>query len=504
MESRQKTAPLLSLPTELLHEIITYLPTLTLVDLLSTCRDLRTHALEDSMWQKVINANLPSIAPLASPHPYPSFRTLYATFHPNWFLPKNKLWIADNAATGKLLLARYDPQRAVIEAHSLVAERGMHTFSLWAHDDEVIIHTFSPKVQLDLNSPAIRLGPYAHADGRSCGIRESPLHKRLQREIPMDTHTGPGSQGIYSTFMLTRPLDPSLINPGTSVWPPQIIPAGERARNESAQQFNAIGHKPSCLSEMSTGTFRLRKWMQFGTSRIPGHGGISMRMGEDVVTYGTLKEEAYTPTLDKPWQGIWVGDYSGHGCEFLLVTQPNKEDERPLPEGVRQRRSQAVLSTAYFDTGTHAILNPYPLTVLNASDETELEAVEEEEEITAEKEHGHYGQVESSDTRYRGRLEAIKLTGDPNVPRGEYTFIAPDIGSNGLIRTATEDPFRGARIVKSAGHIAGSGFRDDQYIATQLIMISHDRLAQYWEQFGHISFYQRVNVDALVRGDVSC
>jgi hypothetical protein len=34
-------------------------------------------------------------------------------------------------------------------------------------------------------------------------------------------------------------------------------------------------------------------------------------------------------------------------------------------------------------------------------------------------------------------------------------------------------------------------------MASQLILISHDRLAQYWETFGHVSFYQRVDVDAL-------
>ena len=29
-------------------------------------------------------------------------------------------------------------------------------------------------------------------------------------------------------------------------------------------------------------------------------------------------------------------------------------------------------------------------------------------------------------------------------------------------------------------------------------MISHDRLAQFWEGFGHISYYQRVDLDALI------
>ena len=38
----------------------------------------------------------------------------------------------------------------------------------------------------------------------------------------------------------------------------------------------------------------------------------------------------------------------------------------------------------------------------------------------------------------------------------------------------------------------------DKYIESQLIMISPDRQAQYWVGFGHISFYERVNIDAFL------
>ena len=34
----------------------------------------------------------------------------------------------------------------------------------------------------------------------------------------------------------------------------------------------------------------------------------------------------------------------------------------------------------------------------------------------------------------------------------------------------------------------------DRYVISQLIMVSHDTLAQYWEEFGHVSFYKRIDL----------
>lgn len=39
----------------------------------------------------------------------------------------------------------------------------------------------------------------------------------------------------------------------------------------------------------------------------------------------------------------------------------------------------------------------------------------------------------------------------------------------------------------------------DEYMPSQLILISHDRLAQIWSGFGHISYYQRVNLEELLK-----
>jgi hypothetical protein len=136
-------------------------------------------------------------------------------------------------------------------------------------------------------------------------------------------------------------------------------------------------------------------------------------LGDHLITYATLDPELYTPTARFPYRGIWVGDYSAHGCEFLLIHQ----EDNPIDD---------------FD----------PDAITKQTDETDEE----------------FAKRKWEETVYRGRLEAIKLTGDPNVPRGEHSFMADDLGEEGYLGVIDEEPFSGARVVSSRGHIAEHGF----------------------------------------------
>ncbi|RMX71646.1 hypothetical protein D0869_15423 [Hortaea werneckii] len=261
-------------------------------------------------------------------------------------------------------------------------------------------------------------------------------------------------------------------------------------------------------------------------------------MPEDITTYATLPPESYMPRPGKEWQGIWCGDYSGHGCEFLLITQPDDEDARPLPEGMdwlrgwfgeaaengRQRResggsdsegswvsARESPSQEDGDGASHSsrptgrgLWNEDPRDVATRqiaelAHRAEAEATAEERaaallfaqgllqthdvldgftegEASPSASSSSSAQAIPSSSRDvearpdeftdhkdapSGRLEAIKLTGDPNIPRCEYTFIAPDIGHKGFVRVCDEQLFKGARVVRSAGHIAGRGFISD-------------------------------------------
>jgi hypothetical protein len=492
MEDPQTASSLLELPAELAYHVLSYLSPQDLARVACTCQRLRTLSYDDRIWQVLISQHLPE--PITEPTPLKRFRDLYIAHHPHWFLPKHKFWFADSEPNGKLLIARYDPRRGCIEAYAVTAVRGSLEIEFWSRDIDVIIHSFNPKVSLDLNQPVLKLDVNSlRADDQPDvypSDRENAPASRYSKETLMETFTEPG---LYGSFLLTRQLADAAIGPSTAVWPPLRFPANARVRNNSRDGYSSTGHRPSNLGEVSEYNFRLRKWVEYtgrrssprimsftspnglsaamglGGNYFAGNsmmgGGMSVRMPEDITTYATLPPECYTPTKAKPWRGIWCGDYSGHGCEFLLINQPDKEDERPLPEGMnylrdyfRMIRRDSNSTEASFASAQEtqdyndAVPNPH---VADTIEHDSSEIINSRVECLSD-------DVDSQDVP-SGRLEAIKLTGDMNIPRGEYTFIAPEVGDAGLVRVADEDIFKGARFVRSAGHIAQRGFREGNH-----------------------------------------
>lgn len=465
---------LLGLPAEVMLHILSYLEPLDLADVAQACRTLYRHSYDDLLWEPLVNRN--SENQIKESYPLKSFRELFIAHHPHWLLTRNRIWFGDSMPSGKLLICRYEPATGSISGYTVTATRGNHTLQAWEKNRHVIIHSFNPEISLDLCRPMVNLeieSPKT-ADESDERPTEENHHQRprYNNETLMDTSTDPG---LYASFMLCRTLPEIAISEGTQVWPPLRFPADTRTRNLSGDDFNSLGHRPNTLSQVSKNNFRLRRWAQYtGRTGSPNAipftspnglaalfngvrrsievrlrseaGSISVRMPETITTYATLPESCYTPTAKKPWQGIWCGDYSGHGCEFLMIQQPDKGDQRPLPEGMDllrpwfegYRRGNASSVTSYASVQEEA---DFRTTNINTS--------------PPQQSNLHVTDYQDAPT---GRLEAIKLTGDPNIPRGEYTFIAPDIGSGGLIRIADEEVFRGARVVRSAGHIAHHNF----------------------------------------------
>lgn len=426
--------PLLDLPPEILHQILAYLDSQHLFSLMRTCRTLRFAAQEDALWSTLLQRQIPDGDFLpTNPYPAPSCRDLYLSHYPYWFLPRNRIWISDEPHVGKLMLCKFDPRRGCIEGYRLLAARGPAADPIhWSYKPSVVIHRFSPRVYLWLDDPVLSL-PYEIAP--STLMRQ---HEGWQGERSMTI--GSGGHSTSAAFFLSKDIPPSAQFPGMSVWPPRTIPNMPRVRTESLDKFQSKGHRPSRYNEISQTTFRMRHWSQFST----GWARFGVRIGEEVSTWSTVNPELYTPTQDKPYQGIFVGDYADHGCEFLLVMQTDAAP--PTPHRHTPSEYLTLLLRAMEDEVTADIVNSY---TTDQSDENDR-ATPATPNVQNEKAH-------------RGAIEAVKLTGDPNVPRGEHTFIADDISRTGLIRIAHEHPFRGARVVKSRGHVAHRGFQNGMF-----------------------------------------
>ncbi|KAL1858620.1 hypothetical protein Plec18170_002822 [Paecilomyces lecythidis] len=450
-EPKEKQAPaqeskFLSLPPEIIDQILSYVSARDLACASTTCRTLANHGYNELLWADIVNANLPT--KIDTPGPFPSFRSLYVAHHPYWFLPRNKLWFSDSAHMGNLILTRYDNRRGVIEGYRVVAEKRSVQFQTWEYDSDVVIQSFTPRVRLWLDDPVILL------KNTTCAplSRRQYLHGEIRMPMPLE------SQHVYNSLSLcTEEIPPAERTSPDKQWPPLTIPSRNRVYRNGAVHWQEWDSRPQNIRQVSESAFRVRRWAHFRMGLPIFAAGSS----ETMSTYATLEPELYTPTREKPYQGIWVGDYSDHGCEFLLFLQRDKGSVS----------SSSNIEQAGEESQSHAPGN---------------EATED-------------GETQADGLIQKGSLEAIKLTGDPNVPRGEISWISEDIGPGGLVRIAEEEPFRGARMVRSRGHVAHIGFIDDKFLSSQLILISRDCVAHYWEDLDHISYFYRVDIDELLR-----
>lgn len=459
---------LLSLPPEILDQILTHLAPQTLLVLERTCRTLSHHAHEDSLWASFIRSHVPPSDFPSTPSPSPSYRSLYLSHHPYWFLPQHTLWFSDDAYTGAIMLLRFDPRRGCIEGYRLLGERGPQFVQPWSYLPSVSIHSFKPKIKLWQDHPLLTL-PYTPDLSLRSGTFPWDAELRMSRGIP--SPAGGHSTSVSASFFLSQNIAPQWQNPKMSLWPPLTIPSVSRARSSQGDsgEFRGSSHKPQNYSQISTTSFRTRVWTQFhiDTAR------FGVRLGEEVATWSTLPKEMYTPTAEKPYQGIWVGDYAGHGCEFLLLLHTERAPRLPARretfndlfgptmgrDGEGEGESDDENEEDVFDEELNGIADPSPSRHHSPFGPSHIGSSTLQAPSSTTN-GASSSSTQTQDADLTGALLAIKLTGDINVPRGHHTFIADDLGPAGYIRHAKESPFHGARIVKSRGHVAGRGFVD--------------------------------------------
>ncbi|KAH6847574.1 hypothetical protein B0I37DRAFT_147637 [Chaetomium sp. MPI-CAGE-AT-0009] len=507
-DSEPGACSLAALPAEILASILSYLAPDDLCRISGSCRALYLHSIDDQLWRRHVQENVPG-QHIASPHPYASFRELYSAHDPHWFVPKYKFWFSDTGLPGRIIITRYNEREGTIEGYQLLCQNTNSSFHTWHAPGPSIVSGFSPSLYLHHQLPAFRLSgrprsadaENAHDSGSSssgpgCQDEQTRGRTRFRSEVLMEPSP---LNGFKSSFIYARCLSPDDLAerlthrfPHHHIWPSPLIASDRRVLGAGLAQPMTLRPKDRARSrrEVYDKAFRIHKWLpahQFEEhtpepgslgshfrsslgahfrSALGGHfrsgrgeatrtnpvPPACVKLGEEVATYSTLDPAQYTPTPTKPFRGIFVGDYGGHGCEFVWINQPDDDDE--------------------FDPASVARHEGEP-----------------DDDYAARQRHAAV---------YRGRLEAVKLTGDVNVPRGEHTFVVDDLGEAGFVREETGDPFTGARVVKSRGHIANTGFQNDTYTEAELFLISPNLLAHNWLSLGHISYLMRVDIDRFI------
>lgn len=513
------------LPSEIIDQILTLLQPPDIARCMPTCQLLLKHALRDSIWQRFAQSYLSK--DVRTPAPYRTWIDLYKNNHLHLFLVKHKLWFSDLSDHGRLIMAYWDPRRGCVEAYQLRANTGVmgDMRAVTLNGQQIFVKLFRPTIWADTNSAILRLSAEDYLSPRSkFSEHRSVGGAQLRSEVHMNvSRTASAMDRMMTQFLFSVNLPERLCDEQTDLWPPMTFPSPNngRTRRTSHNGYRAKGHAPERLEQLSETSFRIRNSLTMKNMH-PILSSLHFP-GEETETFGTISASAYTPTPEKPWQGIWVGDYSAHNAEFVLITQPDVQDARPLPDKCRSAFANWPRTTPYQALFQNAVPDEpeevYEYGLVSPGNLTSaLEARNRRESIGRVPPVRPGALPESTDDYpYRGRIEAMKLTGDPNVPRGELTFVADDIGTRGLIGhtkepdfvdpdiaeklqdgTLSEADWQGTRMVKSCGHVADLSPRRDSYIPAQLIMVSPNILAQWWIAYKYVVFYHRVDLSELL------
>lgn len=355
MSSLKSSEALHTLPLELVERILCHLDGADLIMLATTCTELRKIILDsDAVWKILIARDFGT----KTYKPYNSAFELYSSLSDFRWL-NSSIWFGDNVQFGSLLVSRYNSVTGTMCLHRLLSilqtttrgQRDRNSSSIFSNNSYVSLNNRFPKAKL--------FGPYVE------------LGNKTKYDKTSGMWTYPRNGGAIMGIMRVAALLPSRINRSMSVWPPFTLKATDRTRNTSTNHFS--GHYVPGSTIPSSDLFRLKRFPSFEVLTSP----------LVTETFSRISLELLTPTLEFPWRGIWLADYSTHGPEFLLFHQPVKS-----------------------------------------------------------------------------RLEAIKLTGDVCVPRGEYSFIVENLNH---ILPITYPEWPDSPVCESKGQVSQMNFTNRKF-----------------------------------------
>lgn len=302
------------LPRSIVSRIISYLGPESLARAAAVSHQFRELAYSEDLWKTLINSYLPE--PIETCKSAPSFRRLYIAFHPYWFIPKFRFWLSDEEHNGQLVFAQFNTNLLCIEAWPVVGYREHSEKPSSNIDAEVTIRRPDVRVHVDEHQLIFRFGV---RDGEWDGNEDHAGSRHARAAVMYDEDAAASGSQMELSLGCTWPEAP--IGGDLRMWPTPEMSTEASVPKLSAGANVPASYRPPSSPTTGQPTFRLHEKVGYHSHRSDS-GTRSSRTDSErhnihkTITFGTLSLDVCAPSVEKPWQGIWCGDYFGHGMEF--------------------------------------------------------------------------------------------------------------------------------------------------------------------------------------------
>ncbi|KAF8463134.1 hypothetical protein BDZ91DRAFT_784204 [Kalaharituber pfeilii] len=536
------------LPNELLRQILSYLGPDSLSSLAQTCTLFATLTLDDTLWKAFV-AHLK----LSSPTPYSSFRELYISLRPHLYLAPY-IWFSTKRFNGSLYVFRYNPKSGSIEGVPLIGVHGSTGHNgVFGNEGEVIwddlrsmsIATFRrPKIMCVDNDAKVRIvcdskkyydkgsglmmdkatgKEWRTLDGGVSSLgrirKASPEQQTKPADIKENLQStiqshpeGYNAAGFGGHFVAPNvagfQLEPTIHDDyDRSLWPPPVMPSREHVRIPilSATYMDAeFGEERPARADPHP----IFDWEGMSAESLPSsfprsdNRAIPLQDATDFY-------EAPPARLDEIFSRDHIFIYKSF--EHVAFTTRPSSSGATLEMRTGELYSK-VLPALYTRRSTPRHFPKIDL---------DLSGIWLGDYYT----HGPEFLLFHHPNRQNCRLEVLKLTGDVNVPRGEFTFIIPNLTIEDRYRDGTEDTIatpssflRFARpvidpdawlskpVFSGRGQLAHQGFRRRTWNEIELVVLDPgDRpeknlgeVSIIWRTLHHASRARKLDLNKIL------
>ncbi|CAN6659742.1 hypothetical protein TRVA0_031S01750 [Trichomonascus vanleenenianus] len=439
-----------TLPYEILYTIFGYVQGTDLARLGTTCRRFEAIVFDQEggvLWKDACQGELG----IKCCEPYANYYDLYAQLHAHAWLSNGSVWFSDKPQFGSVVGCEYNPENGCLELCEVTVQR----------DEPLLLRNEAAagEILTEVDLRPVSVVPL-RANCRASPSKMFSLcgHTRYSRPESM---CQADTQGVLFTrleraFPLNHPQVPRYV----AAWPPCTVPTKQRVRLGGYTKK----HASKCVSYADSGTTT--------TTTSPGiGGGGGSNCGNGSVTAAPPPAQAHNTVSDtaspspshfKLRRWLSFNRYSTLGETVETFAQLPNELATPIPE----KPWQGVWVADFGLQGLQMLLLHQP---------------------SAE------------------RLEAIKLTGDVNIPRGELAFVVDDLTNvkqpDETWRTisanwwwVTEEERQLESMVDSRTQYSDTNYSSSWFDETQLILMpGHNSLAHYEKRLQVVTFLKRID-----------